>query len=128
MIYSYQDFVHDEENQLQKILTEAFSSGHRFISDQDARPKGSANAYGHLWDNGSDISEELVNVLKVRKKKFQLVQNVFPKLQKLDVILISPLLRLKPMKSQSKVFFAWGRLNLIDSVPDVLLKCVFNPK
>ena len=32
------------------------------------------------------------------------------------------------MKSQSKVFFAWGRLNLVDSAPDVLLKCVFNPK
>lgn len=69
--YSYQDFVNDESNQLQKILKEAFSSGLKFISDQDARPKGGAHAYGHLWDNGSDISEELVNMMKIRKKAIE---------------------------------------------------------
>ncbi len=66
--YSYQDFVDNEEQQLQSILNQAFAKGLRYISDQDARPKGSAHASGHLWDNGSDITEELKNVLAVRKK------------------------------------------------------------
>ena len=66
--YSYQDFVSNEEKQLQKILNDAFAEGLRYISDQDARPQGSAHASAHLWDNGTDISDELENVLTVRKK------------------------------------------------------------
>jgi hypothetical protein len=66
--YSYQEFVNDEENQLRKILNNAFAEGLRYISDQDARPKGGAHAYGHLWDNGSDLSDELNNILEIRKK------------------------------------------------------------
>ena len=66
--YSYQDFVSNEETQLQKILNDAFAEGLRYISDQDARPQGSAHASAHLWDNGTDISDELENVLTVRKK------------------------------------------------------------
>ena len=69
--YSYQDFVNNEEQQLQEILKKAFAEGLRYISDQDARPKGSAHASGHLWDNGSDISDELNNVLSVRKKAIE---------------------------------------------------------
>ena len=69
--YSYQDFQSDEENQLIKILNDAFAKGLRFISDQDARPKGGAHAYGHLWDNGSDIAEELNNVLAIRNKAIE---------------------------------------------------------
>jgi len=69
--YSYQDFVSDEVDQLRQTLNRAFASGLRFISDQDARPKGSAHAYGHLWDNGSDISDELVNVLSIRAKAIE---------------------------------------------------------
>ncbi len=65
--YSYQEFVSDEKNQLQKILNDAFAKGLRYISDQDARPKGGAHAYGHLWDNGSDLSDELNNILAIRK-------------------------------------------------------------
>ena len=66
--YSYQEFAGDEEKQLNKILDNAFESGLKYISDADARPKGSANASAHLWDNGDDISVELENVLAVRKK------------------------------------------------------------
>lgn len=66
--YAYQDFVKDEEKQLQEILEKAFSKGLRFISDQDARPKGSAHAYAHLWDNGASAPQELENVLAVRNK------------------------------------------------------------
>ncbi|TVZ55171.1 uncharacterized protein DUF5117 [Lutibacter sp. Hel_I_33_5] len=69
--YSYQDFVGDEEPQLQKILKDAFSSGLRYISDQDARPKGSAHAYAHLWDNGENPAVELENVLEIRKNAIQ---------------------------------------------------------
>jgi len=69
--YAYQDFVNDEENQLQKILNDAFAKGLRYISDQDARPKGGAHAYGHLWDNGSDLSEELSNILTIRKSAIE---------------------------------------------------------
>jgi len=65
--YAYQDFVGDEQPQLQKILTDAFAKGYRYITDQDARPKGSAHIYAHLWDNGSDIVAELDNLLKIRK-------------------------------------------------------------
>ena len=69
--YSYQDFMNDEEDELLNILNEAFAKGLRFISDQDARPNGSAHAYGHLWDNGSDISDELISVLNIRKKAIE---------------------------------------------------------
>ncbi len=65
--YAYQEFENDEESQLQKILNNAFAEGLRYISDQDARPKGGAHAYGHLWDNGSNLSDELNNILAIRK-------------------------------------------------------------
>ncbi len=65
--YSYQEFLENEEMQLQQILNDAFTSGLRYISDSDARPKGGAHAYGHLWDNGGNIYDELYNVLKIRK-------------------------------------------------------------
>lgn len=66
--YAYQDFESNETTGLQKILNDAFAKGLRYITDQDARPKGSAHAYAHLWDNGSDITEELENVLAIRAK------------------------------------------------------------
>lgn len=65
--FAYQDIVGDEEGQLQKILNDAFAGGLRYITDQDARPTGSAHLYAHLWDNGSDIAAELDNVLNIRK-------------------------------------------------------------
>ncbi|WP_117883387.1 zinc-dependent metalloprotease [Aureibaculum luteum] len=68
--YSYQDFPNGqkEEDMLPQILNNAFMNGMRYISDQDARPAGSAHAYAHLWDNGSDPANELLEVLKIRKK------------------------------------------------------------
>jgi hypothetical protein len=65
--YSYQEFKYNEEQQLNQILRKANADGLRYISDSDARPKGSAHAYGHLWDNGGDIIEELNNLLKLRR-------------------------------------------------------------
>ena len=65
--YSYSEFPQNEENKLRELLDDAFKNGARFISDQDARPAGSAHAYAHLWDNGADASTELENVLAIRK-------------------------------------------------------------
>ena len=65
--YSYGEYLEDEDASLSKLLDEAFKKGARFISDQDARPLGSAHAYAHLWDNGSNVSEELENLLSIRR-------------------------------------------------------------
>ena len=67
--YSYSDFKSgtDELLALESILRDAQKNGLRFISDFDARARGGAHAYAHLWDNGKDPSEELKNVLAVRK-------------------------------------------------------------
>jgi len=65
--YSYQDFINNEESQLQNILNSAFARGLRFITDQDARPTGSAHAYAHLWDNGESVADELNSLLEIRK-------------------------------------------------------------
>lgn len=67
--YSYQDFPEgtDENNALKEILQKAFDRGLQYISDQDARPMGSAHIKAHLWDNGTSASEELEHVLKLRK-------------------------------------------------------------
>jgi len=66
--YSYSEFAGNETIKLREILDNAFANGARFISDQDARPMGSAHAYAHLWDNGANVSSELDNVLAIRKK------------------------------------------------------------
>lgn len=69
--YAYQDFVANEKEGLAKILNDASKEGLRFITDADARPKGSAHAYAHLWDNGESASKELSNVLAIRKKAIE---------------------------------------------------------
>jgi len=68
--YSYQDFpkTQNEDLMLSEILNNAFMSGLRYISDQDARPAGGAHAYAHLWDNGANSAAELEAVLAIRKK------------------------------------------------------------
>lgn len=69
--YSYKEFSENENSSLQHILNTAFAKGLRYISDEDARPLGSAHAYAHLWDNGDDPIKELDNVLKVREFSIQ---------------------------------------------------------
>lgn len=39
-----------------------------FISDSDARAQGGAHATAHLWDNGADASQELEDLLALRKR------------------------------------------------------------
>jgi len=67
--YSYTDFPEgtDEKKGLNQILEKAGQDGLRYITDQDARPGGSAHILAHLWDNGTNVSEELENVLKIRE-------------------------------------------------------------
>lgn len=69
--YSYSQFNNNEEAHLKKILDDAFNNGARYISDQDARPKGSAHVYAHLWDNGTDVATELNNILDIRKQSIE---------------------------------------------------------
>ncbi|WP_445756358.1 zinc-dependent metalloprotease [Polaribacter sp.] len=71
--YSYQDFPKEvnEEIELRKILYDAFASGLRYLTDNDARPLGSASISAHLWDNGVTIYDDLYNVLNIRKKAIE---------------------------------------------------------
>ena len=68
--YSYSDFNKsiDENQTLNKILEDAYSSGLRFISDSDARAIGGAHSLGHLWDNGESASVGLEDIIKARNK------------------------------------------------------------
>jgi hypothetical protein len=45
---------------------DAHARGLYFITDEDARPIGSAHPHAHLWDNGADPASELDRVLKIR--------------------------------------------------------------
>ena len=67
--YSYESFPKgvNEKQALNKILDDSYAKGLRFITDQDARPQGSAHVLAHLWDNGASVSEELNEMLKIRK-------------------------------------------------------------
>jgi hypothetical protein len=66
--YSYQNFSKiDEKKGLNAILDKAKADGLRYITDQDARPQGSAHVLAHLWDNGNNVSKELDEMLKIRK-------------------------------------------------------------
>ncbi|MBT8301984.1 MAG: zinc-dependent metalloprotease, partial [Maribacter sp.] len=66
--YSYADFPDgvNENEGLNTILNDAIGSGLRYITDQDARPKGSAHFLAHLWDNGQNVSIELDHMLNLR--------------------------------------------------------------
>ena len=66
--YGYQDFPvgTDEARALDRTLSEAFTRGLMYLTDQDARPPGSASSVAHLWDNGTNAIDELTNVMKVR--------------------------------------------------------------
>jgi hypothetical protein len=66
--YGYQDFAPgtNEATALDRTLSDAFSRGLMYLTDQDARPPSSSSSVAHLWDNGSNVIDELGNVMKVR--------------------------------------------------------------
>jgi hypothetical protein len=67
--YSYGDFsdAQEEKKALANLLENAFSKGMQFISDKDSRSEAGAHATAHLWDNGRSASEELLELLELRK-------------------------------------------------------------
>jgi hypothetical protein len=67
--YGYREFLPgtDEQKELKTILTEAFSRGLFFLTDQDARPADSAHPLAHLWDNGKHPVAELQRIMKIRR-------------------------------------------------------------
>jgi len=67
--YGYSEFssAATEAAGLSQMLRENETHGLRYITDADSRPLGSANPYGHLWDNGPDAAAELDRILAVRK-------------------------------------------------------------
>ena len=68
--YGYEEFPKgtNEKEALNSILETAEQKGMLFISDRDARTPGGLHPYAHLWDNGSNATSELLNVMKVREK------------------------------------------------------------
>jgi hypothetical protein len=66
--YGYRQFVDGsrERAELDAILNDAARSGLVYITDEDARPAGSAHPHAHLWDNGPDAADELTRILKIR--------------------------------------------------------------
>ncbi len=66
--YGYQDFPPgtDEQKALNSILANARTRGLVFLTDQDARPPGSAQPFTHLWDNGTNAIDELLRLMRVR--------------------------------------------------------------
>jgi uncharacterized protein DUF4953/uncharacterized protein DUF5117 len=67
--FGYSDFGPggEERKALEAILAETRAKGLPFLTDQDARPAGSAHPNTHLWDNGTDAAAELTRVLQVRR-------------------------------------------------------------
>lgn len=67
--WGYQDFAPgtDEPAALNKILADGRARGIHYLSDQDARPAGSAHPTTHLWDNGANAVDELARILKIRE-------------------------------------------------------------
>jgi len=67
--YAYQDFPPgtDEKKALDKTIADYIQKGLYFLSDQDARPEGSAHPHTHLWDNGKNAADELNRMMQIRK-------------------------------------------------------------
>ncbi|MDN3584207.1 zinc-dependent metalloprotease [Mucilaginibacter flavus] len=69
ILYGYQDFANgtNEYDALKGIIAETIKQGFLFISDDDARPAGSAHPQAHLWDSGNNAADELNRLMVLRK-------------------------------------------------------------
>jgi hypothetical protein len=56
-----------EDELLASIVADGLARELAFMSDDDARPVGSAHPLAHLWDNGSDAAAALDHALEVRR-------------------------------------------------------------
>ncbi len=52
---------------LEAIVRDGYAHGLRYVRDEDARPTGSANPHGALWDDGPDSVAGLAQALAARK-------------------------------------------------------------
>ena len=70
ILYGYQDFPAgtNEYQALKGIMNETLKEGYLFITDEDARPAGSAHPLAHLWDNGTNAADELNRLMVMRKR------------------------------------------------------------
>jgi len=67
--FGYSDFADGEnKDKLNKVLNDAFASGLKYITDQDARPASGLHAGAHLWDNGNSAQGELNRMMDIRRK------------------------------------------------------------
>jgi hypothetical protein len=77
--YSDQSQTKNELQSLDKILDDAFGRGLLYLTDQDARPAGSASPVAHLWDTGSNTLDGLHRVMSVRAAALKnLSENAIP--------------------------------------------------
>lgn len=60
-----------EKQALNRVLDDAARRGLVYLSDQDARPPGSAHPTTHLWDNGANAADELNRLMQVRAVAIQ---------------------------------------------------------
>lgn len=73
IIMAYKPFAKgaDERKELAALVQQFRSKGLLFLTDQDARPAGSAHPATHLWDNGANAVDELNRMMKVRSVVLQ---------------------------------------------------------
>lgn len=57
----------DSEAEARQKATAAVAEGLRFVGDNEARPLGSAQPWGSLWDDSADPAAELERMLEVRR-------------------------------------------------------------
>lgn len=68
IMWGYSQFAPgtDEQKALDGIIDAARKRGLTFLTDQDARPAGSAHPTTHLWDSGANAVDELNRWMTVR--------------------------------------------------------------
>jgi hypothetical protein len=79
--YGYSDLSQEksETPALDKILDDAFTRGLLYLTDQDARPLGSASPVAHLWDTGANTLDGLSSVMAARAAALRnLSENAVP--------------------------------------------------
>ncbi|MGZ3944535.1 MAG: zinc-dependent metalloprotease [Mucilaginibacter sp.] len=69
ILFGYQDFPSgtNVDEALKSIEAETLKEGYLFISDDDARPPGSAHPQAHLWDAGVNAADELNRLMNIRR-------------------------------------------------------------
>ena len=80
--YGYRQFADGTQEGigLEAILSDSAKSGLVYITDEDARPAGSAHPQAHLWDNGASAADELTRILKIRAAALaRFGENAIPK-------------------------------------------------